>query len=136
VLGLALADRADFAPWADSAFGHRPPAYVAHKQALLQSILRVVGETFPSWRVERAELSTPLSTEHFTGSPDGATYGHYHSVAQMGRYRLPMQIRVRNLLQVGQCTGSPGICGAAMSAYAALGRVLGADRLVEELRAQ
>ena len=101
---------------------------------MLERCLSTFKQDFPDWQVERAEVSTPLTTWRYTGSPEGATYGHYHSVAQMGKYRLPMKVRVKNLLQVGHAVGFPGICGAMMSAYAAIGEIVGSDALVAELR--
>ncbi len=113
---------------------YRSPEYERWKVAMLERCLSTFKQDFPDWQVERAEVSTPLTTWRYTGSPEGATYGHYHSVAQMGKYRLPMKVRVKNLLQVGHAVGFPGICGAMMSAYAAIGEIVGSDALVAELR--
>lgn len=109
------------------------PAYQAWKKAMLAAALSAFAKDF-QWDVSEAEVSTPLTTWRYTGSPNGATYGHYHSLSQMGRYRLPMKVRVKNLLQVGHAVGFPGICGAMMSAYAAVGEVVGAEQLMAELR--
>lgn len=138
--------QADWATVRDLAGGHvgvpgqpaayQTPAYTAWKQAMLERCVATFTQDFPDWRVVRAEVSTPLTTWRYTGSPAGATYGHYHSVAQMGRYRLPMKVRVKNLLQVGHAVGFPGICGAMMTAYAAVGELVGAEQLVAELRGE
>ena len=85
--------------------------------------------------VVRVESSTALSTEHYTRTPRGAMYGHYHSVAQMGRYRLPQIIRIHNFVQVGQGVFTPGILGTTLSAYYGCGYYLGLERLVAELEA-
>ena len=77
-----------------------------------------------------------MTTERFTSSLNGATYGHYHSVAQMGRYRLPIFCRVEGLAHVGQSVGFPGICGAMMSTYVALSELLGVEALMTGLAAQ
>ncbi len=113
---------------------YRTPDYDAWKAALLARALDSFRADAPSWEILTAEASTPITTFRYTGSPNGATYGHYHSVAQMGRYRLPQKTRVKHLYQVGHAVGFPGICGAMMSAYAAIGEVVGAERLVSELK--
>jgi all-trans-retinol 13,14-reductase len=135
VLGLVQTDWKDFAAWTETPTGERPQAYEDYKRALLDSAIARICADFPGWRVRWADASTPLTTRHFTNSVEGATYGHYHSVSQMGRYRLPMATRVRGLVQVGQCVAFPGICGAMMSAYVAMTRVVGTDRLLQDLRA-
>ncbi len=123
------------ARWADSAFGRRPQAYRDYKRSLERTALAALLGDFPELEshILRVESSTPLSTEHFTGSPEGAMYGHLHSVDQMGRYRLPQIIRVRNLIQVGQAVFTPGVLGTTLSAYYGCGYHLGRNRLHQEL---
>lgn len=134
VLGLLFTE---YQPWADLLDeGVRGPRYEAYKDAILASFIDSVRADYPEWTVLSAEASTPLSTERFTLSPNGAAYGHYHSVSQMGRYRLPFVSKVRGVVHVGQTVGFPGVCGAMMSAYVACGEILGADRLVRELKEQ
>ena len=116
----------------------RSPEYVAYKDALLATALDRLERDHPSLRgrVISAEVSTPLTTEHFTHSPEGATYGHYHSVAQMGRYRPSQTLRVKNVRLVGQGVSNPGILGTTLSAYHAVGHELGDPAgLLAELRA-
>jgi all-trans-retinol 13,14-reductase len=132
VLGLVNADYHAFAEALEG--GSRGAAYQDLKHRLLDATVSAVLADFPGWEVLDSEASTPLTTERFTASPMGATYGHYHSVAQMGRYRLPIATRVRGLVQVGQAVGFPGICGAMMSAYVACGELMGVERLMRELR--
>lgn len=135
VLGLAPCRWELFERWADSDPRARPADYLALKAQLLDDALAALREDLPGCRVTRAEASTPLSTARFLAVPRGATYGHYHSVDQMGRYRLPMHTRVSGLLQVGQAVAFPGVCGATLSAYMALAPLLGERRLIEEVRA-
>lgn len=132
VLALGLAD---WAAWAEhEGVQPRPAEYRAEKDALGAALVRAIQEDFPDWRITLVEASTPVTTREFTLARGGAIYGHYHSVQQMGRYRLPMRTRVRNLIHVGHSVGFPGICGATMTAYLAVGAVVGLDGLVEELR--
>ena len=149
VLGLLQVDAATFSGPASSgaASGVTPgppvhgdhgyaddPAYQAQKAALLDASLAAIRTDYPGWEILRAEVSTPRTTERYGGTFGGATYGHAHTVDQMGRHRLPMQGRVGGLVHVGQTVGFPGICGAMMTAYVACAPLLGAERLVDELR--
>ncbi len=125
------------AHWAGSAPDARPAAYLELKQALQERAIERLVTDHPDLRgrVLTAESSTPLSTEQFTRSPEGAIYGHYHSVDQMGRYRPASNVRIRNLSLVGQGVFSPGVLGATLSAYYALGSMFGdLPRLLAELR--
>ncbi len=133
-LAIALTSPAHFAEGAGP--NGRTPGYTDAKQRLLDGMTAAILADHPGWRVVSAEASTPLTTEDYTLSPEGAAYGHYHSVAQMGRYRLPMVTKVRGLLQVGQCVGFPGICGAMMSAYVGCAEILGSESLMRELRGE
>ena len=136
VLMLIALDYAKVAPWAESATGERPPEYTAYKDSLAQSAVNALCLDFPSLgdKVTRVEASTALTTQHFTRSPEGAMYGHFHEVSQMGRYRPSQFSRVHGLIQVGQSVFAPGVLGATLSGYYGVGRLLGFERLTEELR--
>ncbi len=125
------------AQWARLQDGERHPDYLAFKEQVRDSAVRALTEDHPSLKphIIRAEASTPLTTQHYTRSPKGAMYGHYHSVDQMGRYRPAQATKVKNLLLVGQGVFMPGVLGTCLSAYYACGYLLGLDRLLEELKA-
>ncbi|MCA9566962.1 MAG: NAD(P)/FAD-dependent oxidoreductase [Myxococcales bacterium] len=126
----------DVARWKDTAWGERPAAYTHHKGALADATVRAFLADHPhlAGRIRRVEASTPLTTEHFTRSPEGAMYGHLHSREQMGRARPSARIRVPNVLLVGQGVFSPGVLGTALSAYYAVGHLFGLGPLLDELR--
>ncbi|MBX2800189.1 MAG: NAD(P)/FAD-dependent oxidoreductase [Myxococcales bacterium] len=125
-----------FAPYAGSDPENRPAGYRAHKEALMETALSQLYSQFPelSSRVLEVEASTPVSTLDFTGSPQGAMYGHHHNIAQMGRNRPAWRTRVKNVLMVGQGVSTPGLLGAAASAYYAVGHLFGLPKLIEEMR--
>ncbi len=116
--------------------GARPAEYIELKQRLLDSATEALFADHPSLRghLVLAEASTPITTEHFTKSPHGATYAHLHNLAQMGRYRPSQRTRVRNMVLVGQGVFTPGVLGTSLSAYYAVGGLLGLDPLLQELR--
>lgn len=124
------------APWAGTPVDERPQAYLDLKQRLLDTAVSALEADHPTLRgrILSAEASTPLSTEHFTKSPQGATYGHLHSRDQMGRYRPSQRVRVKNMVLVGQGVFSPGVLGVSLSAYYGVGQLLGLEPLLKELR--
>ena len=122
--------------WSGSLPKQRPAAYDAFKSALLDKAIDTLLADHPTLagRIVRSEASTPLTTQYFTRSPNGATYGQKHSLAQMGRYRPSQRTRVRNLMLVGQGVFSPGVLGVSLSAYYAIGQLFGMEELLQELR--
>ncbi len=113
----------------------REEGYRRQKEVMIRAIVDTLRREHPTVEWELLDASTPVTAAHYLRTPNGASYGHYHTVGQMGRYRIPSAVRVRQLVQVGQSVAFPGICGAAMSAYSGLGGVLGLETLVQELRA-
>ena len=73
--------------------------------------------------IVHSELSTPLSTRHFTGHPDGEIYGLDHTPA---RFRLPLraQTPVPGLFLAGQDLVSCGVAGALFGGALAAAAVL------------
>lgn len=122
--------------WSGSLHGDRPEAYEDLKGRLLDTAVDALLADHPGLRgrIVRREASTPLSTAHFTRSPRGATYGHLHSRAQMGRHRPSQRTRVPNLVLVGQGVFSPGVLGTALSGYYGVGHLVGLEPLLEALR--
>lgn len=123
--------------WAGTSAGQRPQAYLDTKQALMDPVINALRADFPDLgdRIVRSEASTALTTWHYTRAAGGATYGHYHSVDQMGRYRPSQFIKVRGVVQVGHGVFAPGVLGTCLSAYYGIGAHLGKERLLEELKA-
>jgi phytoene dehydrogenase-like protein len=137
VLMLLALTWKDVARWHGTRTGQRGADYDAFKAALQQRAVDALLGDHPSLagRVLRVESSTGLTTQHYTATPEGAMYGHYHSVDQMGKYRPSQVIRVRNLVQVGQGVFTPGVLGATLSAYYGCGFHLGLENLLAELEA-
>ena len=74
--------------WRDTGWQRRGPDYEAFKQRLSDRLLRKFLEVVPQARghIEHSELSTPLSTRHFSNHPYGEIYGLEHTPE---RFRLP-----------------------------------------------
>ncbi len=132
----SLAPHAWFSEWAGSKFGKRPPDYVTQKERHAQRVLELVDHHVPGFSngLSDSVTSTTLSNLHFNGTPEGAAYGIYHSIANTGPRALGPRTHVANVLLTGQNCLFPGLLGAAISGLRTAGHVLGIKPLLAELR--
>lgn len=103
-----------FAKWRGSAWMKRGPEYEALKADLKARMLELFFKRRPGLEpmLRHAELSTPLTTEHFANPAAGAIYG---VVSTPDRYRNPWlrpRTPIRNLFLSGCDVGSAGVMGA------------------------
>lgn len=113
---VAWTDWRVFEPWAESAHGQRPEDYLAFKQSLERALLAQFERHFPGLApmVRVRELSTPLSTVHFTGHHHGAIYGLNTTPRRFASRVLDIRTPVPGLLLAGQDVVTPGVAGAMM----------------------
>jgi all-trans-retinol 13,14-reductase len=83
--------------------------------------------------VDHAELSTPLSTAHFSGHPHGEIYGLDSSPE---RFALPLRAKtpVPGLFLTGADLASCGVGGAAFGGVMAASAILGPKVMWDLLR--
>lgn len=74
---VAWSDWGAFEYWADTRWGKRPDDYRSLRDSLEHTLRVQFEERFPGLAspIRVSELSTPLSTLHFTGHERGAVYG-------------------------------------------------------------
>ncbi len=119
-----------FEPWANTRWKHRGADYDAFKARLTERILAEFAAHAPeaSRRVTYAELSTPLTTQHFAGALRGAIYGVGATPARFASRALSPRTPIRGLYLTGADACSEGVTGAlfggVMAASAILGRNL------------
>jgi len=99
--------------WQDARWKKRGAEYDAWKAEMSERLLDIALVERPSLRgrVAFQELSTPLSTRHFTAHPDGEIYGLSHTPA---RFHLPLraQTPIPGLFLTGQDLVTCGVAGA------------------------
>lgn len=127
---IALIDPEPFLQWSAQPVKKRDQEYMQLKTRIADSLLGFVDEKIPGFRdlVEYVEVSTPLTTEHYTGHPGGTIYG-IPGIPE--RYRMPwvgFRTPIPNLLMVGADTTVHGISGAMMSGAVAAGIVMGVPK--------
>lgn len=113
---VAWTDWKVFEPWAGTRWGERPEDYRALRDSLQHSLRAQFEQAFPGLApmIKLCELSTPLSTVHFTGHERGAVYGLDTTPARFASRALDIRTPVPGLLLTGQDVVTPGVAGALM----------------------
>lgn len=124
---ITMIDPTAFATWKDSEPGHRSVDYQSLKQRIADGLIRLADTAVPGLAdlVTYAELSTPLSVEHFTSHPSGRFYG---LAGTPQRYRAePLRARtpLPGLFLTGSDISSPGIVGALIGGLVAACQIIG-----------
>jgi all-trans-retinol 13,14-reductase len=124
-----------FAPWADTRWKHRGTDYEEFKGRFTERLLEQLCIRVPQVRgkVDYHELSTPLSTEHFSGHPHGEIYG-LGPTPERFRMRLRAETPVRGLFLTGQDLCMGGVTGALFGGALAASAVLRRNVLREILK--
>ena len=115
-----------FAAWQGSRWHKRGDAYESAKQQLTEKLLDVLYAQVPQirGRVEIAELSTPLSTQHFAAHPRGEIYGLAHTPARFRSPILRPQTPVRGLYLTGADVATAGVGGALLGGALTVSAIL------------
>ena len=127
-----------FAAWRDTRWHKRGAEYAAVKQALATRLLEILYRHVPQARgaVEIAELSTPLSTRHFTAHPRGEIYGVAHTPARFRHPLLRPQTPVRGLFLSGADVATCGVGGALIGGALCASAILRRNLIETARRAQ
>jgi len=105
-----------FSGWQNTERGRRPEDYAAYKDLVERRLLERFGRSFPQLAplIRYHELSTPLSTLHFTRHERGAVYGLETTPRRFLSRALHVKTPVPGLYLAGQDPCSPGVAGAMM----------------------
>ena len=110
-------DGAMFAPWAGSQWMKRGDDYLALKARISEALLSAVEKRLPGMTalVSHQELSTPLSTEHFTGHRGGEIYALPATPERFDTPWLSALTPVKGLYLTGADALMLGVGGALMA---------------------
>ena len=116
-----------FDTWRDQPKGQRGPDYSTLKKRIGDGMLRLAETAIPGLTglVEYAELSTPLTVEHYTSHRQGSFYGLPATPERFRSTLLGPRTPVEGLFLSGQDAGCLGILGAMMGGVGAACQVLG-----------
>lgn len=113
---IGVAPYAAFAPWAGTPWKKRGADYEALKASLRDRLLAELYRQCPEVedKVDHAELSTPLTTQHFAGHPSGEIYGLAHTPERFAARHLRPHTPIANLFLTGADICTAGVGGALM----------------------
>lgn len=127
---ITLTRMKQFERWRHTRWMKRGEEYEALKASLTERLLAMLLERLPQLRgaIDHLELSTPLSTQHFTGHQAGEMYGLAHTPA---RFRLPVRAKtaIDRLYLTGADLAVCGVAGAAIGGAVCAGAILRAELL-------
>jgi len=124
-----------FERWAGTTWGKRGAEYEALKEGLARRMLACLYDKLPALRGRIAyyEVSTPLSTQWFSGWSRGELYGLDHSPARFRAQWLGPRTRVPGLWLTGQDVLSCGVVGAMTAGLATFSAMVGMRRASRHL---
>ncbi|CAM3919373.1 FAD-binding oxidoreductase [Smaragdicoccus niigatensis] len=126
-----------FKKWERKPWGDRGADYEAFKQQFADAMLADVYKYAPGVRgkVEVQEVSTPLSTAHFSNYANGPLYGLEHTVERFSQSWIKPTTPIKGLYLTGQDTLLVGIVSAMASGLLTATQTLGPAfaRLLPEL---
>ena len=130
---------AALAQWEGTRWARRGDDYLEWKRKVSERLLKVLLHELPqlAGHVAYSELSTPLSTEHFSAHPRGEIYGLDHRPARFApafaRKYLRPETSVPGLYLTGQDIVTVGVGGALYSGVLAATKVLNKSVIVRIL---
>jgi all-trans-retinol 13,14-reductase len=120
-----------FAQWQGTTWGKRGDDYEQFKAQLGERLMRHLYDKLPQLegKVDYYEVSTPLSTEWFSGYRHGELYGLDHSAERLQQNWLGPRTRIRGLWLSGQDTLTCGVTGAMMAGLLTTTAMIGMRRM-------
>jgi len=116
-----------FSQWEDTRWKRRGIEYDDLKRCFSERLLAGLERHVPavSGHIEHAELSTPLSTRHFSNHRAGEAYGLNATPARFRLRSLSSQTPVPNLFLTGSDVALLGVTGAMFGGIVAASAILG-----------
>jgi all-trans-retinol 13,14-reductase len=120
-----------FEKWQGTTWGKRGEEYEQFKAQLGERLMRHLYDKLPQLegRVDYYEVSTPLSTEWFSGYRRGELYGLDHTPERLRQDWLGPRTRIKGLWLTGQDTLTCGVTGAMMAGVLTTTAIAGARRM-------
>jgi all-trans-retinol 13,14-reductase len=133
---VAFAPYEWFRPWQDTRWMKRGEDYEALKAGLSRRLIEILEREVPQVRGKIAyhELSTPLSTRHFSAYEHGEIYGLTHTPARFRERGLRPRTGLKGFYLTGQDVCTAGVAGALFGAVLCASVILGRNLLKELAR--
>lgn len=114
---LGVGTFAGMKEWESSSWMKRDNSYTNYKEFVKERFLEILLKVVPQIKehIEICEVSTPLTTQHFSNYQTGEIYGLEHSPARFDAKWLRPKTPIKNLYLTGQDIVAVGIASALMS---------------------
>lgn len=129
---VAFVDYEPFKQWADKPWKKRGEEYQSLKERIANALidfvdnkLLAIGYKGLGNIIDVAELSTPLTTEFFTGYKNGGIYGIPATPERYRKEWIGIKTHVKNLYMTGTDATSHGIIGGLMGGALTVGAAFG-----------
>ena len=125
-----------FDRWADTRWKRRGTEYEDFKADLAARLRAALERYVPATRgkIDYDELSTPLSTRHFSNYEQGEIYGYAAVPARFRARSLGAHTSIRDLYLTGQDAGTLGVTGALFGGVITASLVLGRNLMSKVTR--
>jgi all-trans-retinol 13,14-reductase len=116
-----------FEKWRGTKWQKRGADYVQFKKAVSDRLIAILLEKLPNLKdkIHHSELSSPLSTVHFSNYQRGEIYGIDHTPQRFQQPWLRADTPMKNLYLTGQDVVTCGVGGALCSGVLTAIRILG-----------
>lgn len=133
---VAVAPYEQFQPWEQTRWKKRGEGYEKLKEDYTRRLMGELDRFFPHLKnhLKHSELSTPLSTRHFSAYEKGEIYGLDHTPERFRQRWLQPRTPINNLYLTGQDVVTDGIGGALFGGLLTASSVLNRNCLNDILR--
>lgn len=120
-----------FSKWRDETWGKRGGEYDAFKARLGERLMQHLYDKVPNVRgkVDYFEVSTPVSTDWFSGYRQGELYGLAHTPQRMQQQWLRPKTSIPGLWLTGQDILTCGVTGAMMAGMLTVTSMVGLRKI-------
>ncbi|MCB1306308.1 MAG: NAD(P)/FAD-dependent oxidoreductase, partial [Leptospiraceae bacterium] len=124
---ISFLDYHPFSDWSAREWKNRGAEYDELKLRMQNHMLERMDDVVPGFSnlVSYAELSTPLTNEHFSGHPRGSIYGLACIPERFKKKWIGINTPIKGLYITGADAASPGFAGAMMGGFGCAARILG-----------
>jgi all-trans-retinol 13,14-reductase len=130
---ISIAPYERFQRWHDTKWMKRGEDYEAVKEELAGRLTEILEREVPqvAGKIAYSELSTPLTTRHFSGYDKGEIYGLEHTPARFRERALRPKTGLKGFFLTGQDVCTAGVAGALFGAILCASAILGRNLLSE-----
>lgn len=135
---MTYLDYSEVAKWKGTVKGMRGDDYEAYKQRKAELLLAEIEKKFPKIRscIQSFYVATPLTYEHYIGSPQGSAYGIEKDFQNPYKSIILPRTKIPNLFFTGQNLNMHGALGVTIGAVLTSSEILGLDYLMNKIRSE